>query len=207
MGSDSTVLRSGRQGPPLPDTDLPQAAGPYFSSDIPLEPSGTGYAENLVRLQAEAAADDFLLDLGGAAEDRLDAAEPPEPTIALEQRTSAPAGQGPGSVWSARAAALAWCDLGGDHAPGDRLAASQLPGPGRGRDDDAEPAAADIPAIDADVDAGELIAAQLPQILGMGDASHGSQVGPCSRKPPRSDQYLGRGQDAHHASMSTCDAQ
>ncbi len=68
MGSDSTVLRSGRQGPPLPDTDLPQAAGSNFSSDIPLEPSGTGYVENLVRLQAEAAADDFLLDLGGAAE-------------------------------------------------------------------------------------------------------------------------------------------
>jgi hypothetical protein len=28
MGSDSTIPRSGRQGPPLPDTDLAQAAGP-----------------------------------------------------------------------------------------------------------------------------------------------------------------------------------
>jgi hypothetical protein len=70
MGSDSTALRSGRQGPPLLDTDLPRAADSNFSSNIPLEPSGTGYVENLVRLQAEAAADDFLLDLGGAAEDR-----------------------------------------------------------------------------------------------------------------------------------------
>jgi hypothetical protein len=60
---------------------LPQAAGSNFSSNIPLQPSGTGYVENLVRLQAEAAADDFLHDLGGAAEDRLDAAEPPELTI------------------------------------------------------------------------------------------------------------------------------
>jgi hypothetical protein len=76
MGSNSTVLRSGRQGPPLLDTDLAQAAGSNFSSDIPLEPSGTGYVENLVRLQAQAAADDFLHDLGGAAEDRLDVAEP-----------------------------------------------------------------------------------------------------------------------------------
>ncbi len=76
MGSDSTVLRSGRQGPPLPDTDLPQNADSNFSSNVPLEPSGTGYVEDLVRLQAEAAADDFLLDLGGAAEDRLDATEP-----------------------------------------------------------------------------------------------------------------------------------
>ena len=67
-----------------------------------------------------------------------------------------------GSTWSARAAAFARCDLGGDHAPWDRLAAVQLPGPGRGTDDDAEPAATNVPAIDADVDSGELIAAQLP---------------------------------------------
>jgi hypothetical protein len=52
----------------------------------------------------------------------------------------------PGSLWSARVAAFARCDLGGDHAPGDRLAAWQLPEPRRGRDDDAEPAAADIPS-------------------------------------------------------------
>ena len=97
-------------------------------------------------------------------------------------------------------------DLGGDHAPGDRLAAWQFPGPRRGPDDDAEPAAADIPAAEADVDSGELIAAQLPQVLVMHDASDGSQVGACSGEPPRGDQYLGWGKDAHHDSMGTCGA-
>ena len=58
----------------------------------------------------------------------------------------------PGPIWSARAAAFARCDLGGDHTPGDRLAAGQLPEPRRGPDDHAEPAATNIPAIDADVD-------------------------------------------------------
>ena len=67
--------------PPLPGTDLAHAAGPDFLPDIPLEPSGTGYVENLVRLEAQAAADYFFLDFGGAAEDVLDVAEPPEPTI------------------------------------------------------------------------------------------------------------------------------
>ena len=33
----------------------------------------------------------------------------------------------PGSIWSARAAAFAQCDLGGDHAPWNRLAAWQFP--------------------------------------------------------------------------------
>jgi hypothetical protein len=41
----------------------------------------------------------------------------------------------------------------------------------------------------------ELIAAQLPQLLMMHDASDGSQIRACSRKPPRRDQYLGRGKD------------
>ena len=80
---------------------------------------------------------------------------------------------------------------------------AQLPGPRRGPDDDAEPAAADIPAVDTDVDSGELIAAQLPQVLVMHDASDGSQVGSCSREPPRGNQYLSWGQDAHHNSMGT----
>ena len=78
------------------------------------------------------------------------------------------------------------------------------PEPRRGHDDYAEPAAADIPAAGADVGSGELIAAQLPQILVMHDHSNGSQVGSCSREPPRRDQYLGRGEDAHHHSMGTC---
>jgi hypothetical protein len=58
-----------------------------------------------------------------------------------------------------------------------------------------------------DVDAGELITAQPPQVLLMHDPRHGSQVRPCSREPPRRNQYLGRGQDAHHDSMGTCAAQ
>jgi len=73
-------------------------------------------------------------------------------------------------------------------------------------DDHTEPAAPDIPAVDVDVGSGELITAQLPQLLVMHDASNGSQVGTCSREPPRRDQYLGRGQDAHHDSMATYDA-
>ena len=67
------------------------------------------------------------------------------------------------------------------------------PSPRRGPDDHAEPAAADIPAVDADVESGELIAAQLPQVLLMHDASDGSQMRSCSREPPRGDQYLSRG--------------
>jgi hypothetical protein len=107
------------------------------------------------------------------------------------------------SIWSAPAAAFARCDLGGNHAPGDRLTARQLPGRRRGPDDDAEPAAADIPAVDADVEPGELIATQLPQVLLMHDASDGSQMRSCSREPPRGNQDLSRSKDAHHNSMST----
>ena len=101
---------------------------------------------------------------------------------------------------------FAQCDLGGDHAPGDRLTAPQLPEPRRGPDDHAKPAAADIPAAGADVDSGELTAAQLPQVLRVHDASKSSQMRPCSRQPPRGHQDLSRGQDAHHNSMGTCGA-
>jgi hypothetical protein len=77
------------------------------------------------------------------------------------------------------------------------------PEPRRGPDHHAEPAAPDIPAINTDVNPGELIAAKLPQILAMHDPGHGSQVRPRSRQPPRGNQDLGRGQYAHHTSMST----
>jgi hypothetical protein len=107
-------------------------------------------------------------------------------------------------IRSARAAAFARCDLGGDHAPGDRLAATQLPEPRRGPDDHAEPAAAYIPAVHANVNSGELIAAQLPQMLLMHDPSNSNQVGPGSREPPRGNQYLSRGKHAHHDSMGMC---
>ena len=76
----------------------------------------------------------------------------------------------------------------------------------RGPDDHAEPAAAEIPAAGADVDSGELSAAQLPQVLVMHDASDGRQVRSCSDEPPRGNQDLGWGQDAHHNSMGTCGA-
>ena len=111
-----------------------------------------------------------------------------------------------GSIGSALAAAFAWCDLGGDDPPGDCLGTWQLSGPWCGPDDHAEPAAADIPAVDTDVDPGELVAAQLPQIGFMHDARDGRQVGPCSGEPPRGNQDLSRGQDAHHNSMGTCGA-
>ena len=197
-----------RLDPPLHDTDLPPATG---SNRLPDFVSGTGityFAECLVRLQAEAeaAADDLLHDLGGAAEDRLDVAEPPELPIVPKSSGLVLPPVKAGSVWSARAAAFAWRDLGGDHPPRDRLAAAQLPQPRRSPDDHAEPAAADIPAIGADLGSGELIAAQLPQVLGMHEASHGSQVRPCSREPPRGNQHLGRSQDAHPDSMGICGA-
>jgi hypothetical protein len=108
-----------------------------------------------------------------------------------------------GSIGSARAAAFARCDLGGDHAPGDRLTVPQLPEPRRGPDDDAEPAAADIPAADTNVDSGQLTAAYLPQVLRVHDAGQSSQVRSCSGQPPRDNQDLSRGQDAHHHSMGT----
>ena len=64
--------------------DFRNRASSNFSPNIVSETGSTGFVEDLVRLQAEAAGDDFLLDLGGAAEDRLDAAEPPGLTIVAE---------------------------------------------------------------------------------------------------------------------------
>ena len=51
-----------------------------------------------------------------------------------------------------------------------RYEVRRWPGQGCGRD---------IPAIDADVDSGELIAAQLPQVIAMHDPGHGSQARSC----------------------------
>jgi hypothetical protein len=48
-GEEQHGMWSGRQDPPLLDTDLPQAAGSNYLSNIPLEPGGTGYVEGLVR--------------------------------------------------------------------------------------------------------------------------------------------------------------
>jgi len=82
-----------------------------------------------------------------------------------EQRTGAPVGRG-GLQLIRASRGVRVGRAGMPSRAWDRLAAPQPPEPGRGRDDHAEPAAADIPAVDADVDTGELIAAQLPQVLG-----------------------------------------
>jgi hypothetical protein len=137
--------------------DFRQRAGSNILADIVLGAESTGFVNGLVRLEADA--DDFLLDFGGAAEDRLDAAEPPELTIVAERSGLVFPLVKAGSIGSARAAAFVRCDLGGDHPPGDRLAAPQLPEPRRGPDNDVEPAAADIPAVDTDIESGELITA------------------------------------------------
>jgi hypothetical protein len=67
------------------------------------------------------------------------------------QATSAPAGQGGPHLVSASGGAHA-VRSGRRSRVRDRLAAWQLPEPRRRPDDDAEPAAADIPAIDADAE-------------------------------------------------------
>ena len=59
---------SGLHGPALPDIDFRNRASSNYSPDIVSESGSTNFVEDLVRLQAEAAGDDLLLDLGGAAE-------------------------------------------------------------------------------------------------------------------------------------------
>jgi hypothetical protein len=187
---------------------LPQPADPNVSSNVALESGGTGFVECLVRLQAEAAADDFLLDLGGAAEDQPDTVKPPELTTTSKSM---------GLVLNSHAsrAGLHLISV----SRGVRVVRSGRRSPARGSsrraavpkaaawpDDYAEPAAADVPAFEADIDSGKFITAELPQILMMHDASNGHHVGSCSRESPRRDQYFGRGENAHHDSMSTCGA-
>ena len=53
---------------PLPSTESPQSAGSNISPNVAFETGCTDFVNILIRLQAEATADDFLLDLGGAAE-------------------------------------------------------------------------------------------------------------------------------------------
>jgi hypothetical protein len=60
---------SALHGPALPDIDFLNKAISNFSPNIMSESGTTGFVEFLAKLQAEASADDFLLDLGGAAED------------------------------------------------------------------------------------------------------------------------------------------
>jgi hypothetical protein len=111
---------SGLHGPAPPDIDFRSRASSNFLPNIVSESGSTDFVESLIRLQAEAAADDLLLDLGGAAEDRLDAADPPELTIVAENSglILAPTTD---CIWSAPSAVFTWCDLGGDYTPWDRL--------------------------------------------------------------------------------------
>src|ERR1051326_4191515 len=55
----------------------PWPCSPSAAVNFVSETDSTGFVEDLVRLEAEAAGDDFFLDLGGAAEDGLDAAVGP----------------------------------------------------------------------------------------------------------------------------------
>jgi hypothetical protein len=81
--------------------DFRNRASSNFSPEIVSETRSTGFVEVLVRLQAEAAGDDFLLDLGGAAADRLEAAEPLELTIVVERSGLVFPPVKAGSIWSA----------------------------------------------------------------------------------------------------------
>jgi len=57
-----------RHGFALPGTDLPQTADSNIPPNIALGTGCTDFVNDLVRLQTKVASDDFLLDLGGAAE-------------------------------------------------------------------------------------------------------------------------------------------
>ena len=59
---------------------------------------------------------------------------------------------------------------------------------------------------DADLGSGQLVMAQLPQVLRMGEASHGSQVRPLPRAAARQSEPRA-GQDAHDDSMGMYGAQ
>ena len=48
MGSDSTISRSGRQGPPSPSTDRAQAAESNIPANLALEINCTDFVEGLV---------------------------------------------------------------------------------------------------------------------------------------------------------------
>jgi hypothetical protein len=59
---------SGLHDPALPDMDFRNRASSNFFPNIMSETGSTDFVECLVRLQAEASADDLPHDLGGAAE-------------------------------------------------------------------------------------------------------------------------------------------
>ena len=112
----------------------------------------------------------------------------------------------PGSIWSVRAAAFARCDLAAITRHG--IVSPRRSSPSRGVAPTATPNQRPriSPAVDTDVESGELIEAQLPLVLLMHDASQSSQAGSCSGEPPRGNQGLSWGQNVHHNSMGTCGA-
>src|SRR6185437_3805911 len=63
---------------------FPKRASSNFRSNIVSEIDSTDFVEGLVRPTIRGYGRDLFHDLGGAAEDRLDAAEPPELTIVPE---------------------------------------------------------------------------------------------------------------------------
>jgi hypothetical protein len=65
---------SGLHSPASPGMDFPERASSNFVSNIVSETGSTDFVDCLLKLQAEAAGDDFFLDLGVAAEDGLVAA-------------------------------------------------------------------------------------------------------------------------------------
>jgi len=66
----------GLHDPALPDIDFRNRASSNFSPNIVSETGSTDFVEVLVKLQSQAAGDDFFLDLGGAAEDGQNSEHP-----------------------------------------------------------------------------------------------------------------------------------
>ncbi len=106
-----------------------------------------------------------------------DAAEPPERTIAAESRALVSRRSRPGSIWSVRAAAFARCDLAAITRHG--IVSPRRSSPRRGVAPTATPNQRPriSPAVNTDVESDELIAAQLPLVLLMHNASQSSQAG------------------------------
>ena len=105
-------------------------------------------------------------------------------------------------AWSTRAAAFTRFDLGGDH-PGGSLGRGTVPGPRRGPDHDAEPAAADIqPSAPTSTPVSSALHS-CHRFSGCTMPATTTTAGTCSHEPPRGNQDLGRCQDAHHISMGT----
>jgi len=95
-------------------------------------------------------------------------------------------------------------DQRGDDAPWDGDAAAELAEPGRGADHDTEPASPDVPPAGGHVNAGKLIAAQLPERLRSGYAGQRGDDGSHRGKPPRRDHPLRGGERVHDPQSRRC---